>query len=61
MVKSHGIIFLEKREALLKPNITNRNDVIDILGEPHTKSITEKNTWLYIERTKTKGRISQNR
>ena len=55
VVKSHGIIFLEKREALLKPNISNKNDVIDILGEPHVKSMTEKNTWLYIERTRTKG------
>ena len=59
VVKSHGIIFLEKREALLKPNISNKNDVIDILGEPHVKSMTEKNTWLYIERTKTKGSFDE--
>ena len=55
VMKSHGIIFLEKREALLKPNQSNKNDVIGILGEPHVRSIEEKNTWLYIERTKTKG------
>ena len=57
VIKSHGIIFLEKREALLKPNITNKNDVIDVLGEPHIKSIHEKNTWIYIERTRTKGSV----
>ena len=57
VVKSHGIIFLEKRESLLKPNITNKNDVVNMLGEPHIKSIHEKNTWIYIERTKTKGKI----
>tara|TARA_B100000029_G_scaffold342359_1_gene334734 strand:- start:241 stop:723 length:483 start_codon:yes stop_codon:yes gene_type:complete len=57
VIKSHGIIFLEKREALLKPNITNRNDVVNVLGEPHIKSIHEKNTWIYIERTKTKGAV----
>ena len=28
-----------------------------MLGEPHIKSIHEKNTWIYIERTKTKGKI----
>ena len=55
VIKSHGIIFLEKRESLLKTNITNKNDVIDVLGEPHVKSIHEKNTWIYIERTKTTG------
>ena len=55
VIKSHGIIFLEKREGLLKTNETNRNDVINILGEPHIRSTTEKNTWFYIERTKTRG------
>lgn len=55
MIKSHGIVFLEKREALLKPNITNKNDVVDVLGEPHIKSIHERNTWIYIERTRTRG------
>tara|TARA_B100000214_G_C23889778_1_gene591228 strand:+ start:392 stop:874 length:483 start_codon:yes stop_codon:yes gene_type:complete len=57
VVKSHGIIFLDKREMLLKPNITNKNDVISVLGEPHIRSIHEKNTWIYIERTRTKGKI----
>ena len=55
VVKSHGIIFLEKREALLKTTVTNKNDVINILGQPHIRSMKDKNTWLYIERTKTKG------
>tara|TARA_B100000586_G_scaffold213197_1_gene160182 strand:+ start:237 stop:710 length:474 start_codon:yes stop_codon:yes gene_type:complete len=55
VIKSHGIIFLEKRESLLKTSITNKNDVIDILGQPHIRSMKDKNTWLYIERTKTKG------
>ena len=25
------------------------------MGEPHIRSTTEKNTWFYIERTKTRG------
>ena len=57
VIKSHGIIFLEKREALLKPNFSNKNDVIGILGEPHVRSIKEKDTWLYIERTRVKGNM----
>ena len=57
VIKSHGIIFLEKRESLLKVNITNKNDVVEVLGEPHIKSIHEKNTWIYIERTRTKGGV----
>ena len=57
MVKSHGIIFLEKREMLIKTNLSNKNDVIDILGQPHVKSIKDNNTWFYIERTKIRGGV----
>ena len=57
VIKSHGIFYLENRDKLLKVNDTNINDVIRILGNPHTKSIKDKNTWLYIERTRTKGKM----
>ena len=55
VIKSHGIIFLEKREALLKTSVTNKNDVVKLLGQPHIRSIKDENTWLYIERTRTRG------
>ena len=57
VIKSHGIFYLENRDKLLKVNDTNVNDVIRILGQPHTRSLKDKNTWLYIERTRTKGKI----
>jgi len=57
VIKSHGIMYLENRQSLLKVNVTNKNDVIKTLGQPHSKSIKEKNTWIYIERTKSKGKI----
>ena len=57
VINSHGIMYLENRQNLLKVNISNRNDVINTLGQPHSKSLKEKNTWIYIERTKTKGKI----
>ena len=57
VVKSHGIIFLDKRESLIKTNISNKNDVIDVLGQPHVKSIKDENTWFYIERTKIRGGV----
>ena len=34
---------------------SNKNDVINIIGQPHSKSITNKNEWIYIERILTKG------
>ena len=57
VVKSHGIIFLEKREMLIKTNISNKNDVINVLGQPHVRSIKDNNTWFYIERTKIRGGV----
>tara|TARA_B100002051_G_C16418642_1_gene478278 strand:- start:153 stop:620 length:468 start_codon:yes stop_codon:yes gene_type:complete len=57
VIKSHGIFYLENRDKLLKVNDTNINDVVRILGQPHTRSLKDENTWLYIERTRTKGKI----
>ena len=50
-------MYLENRQDLLEVNVSNKNDVIEKLGQPHSKSIKEENTWLYIERTKTKDKI----
>jgi len=55
--KSHGINFLENREKVLVINKTNQNDVIKLIGNPHTTSINDKNTWIYFERTITRGKL----
>ena len=55
--KNHGIIFLENRYDKLVLNKTNSNDVVKILGQPHTKSITDESDWIYIERVLTKGKF----
>ena len=52
---NHGIIFLENRAKKLSINKSNSNDVLDILGQPHSKSISSDNEWIYIERILTKG------
>ena len=33
-----------------------KNDVIEILGQPHAKNFNEEDIWIYIERTLTKGK-----
>ena len=55
--KNHGITFLDNRSNKLVVKKSNFNDVIRILGQPHSKSIVDDTTWIYIERTKTKGKI----
>ena len=57
VVNSHGIMYLENRQELLKINESNKNDVINRLGQPHSTSISKDDTWIYIERTKTKGKV----
>ena len=52
----HGILFLKNRSDKLIVNKSNINDVINIIGEPHTKSINDDNEWIYIERVLTKGK-----
>ena len=44
----HKKIFLKK---------TNKNDVINILGNPHTKSIDDENLWFYFDRKLSGGSI----
>ena len=54
--KNHGILFLENRANKLILDKSNKNDVIRIIGQPHSKSINSENIWIYLERTLTKGK-----
>jgi outer membrane protein assembly factor BamE (lipoprotein component of BamABCDE complex) len=57
LIKTHGIAYLEQREKLIIVNETNKNDTVKILGNPSTKGMQDKNLWIYIERTNTRGKI----
>jgi len=55
-IKNHGIVFLENRSNKLIINKSNKNDVIKIIGQPHSKSINDYDIWIYVERTLSKGK-----
>ena len=57
VIKTHGLAYLEKREKLIIVTKSNKNDAIDVLGPPATKGMTDDNMWIYIERTKTRGKL----
>ena len=57
VLKTHGISYLEKREKLIVINQSNKNDAVNFLGHPATKGMTDDNLWIYIERTKTRGKL----
>ena len=57
VIKTHGIAYLDKREKLIIVNKSNKNDTVNILGQPSTKGMTNDNLWIYIERTITRGKL----
>ena len=57
VIKTHGIAYLDKREKLVIVNESNKNDILHILGHPSTKGMTNDNLWIYIERTRTRGKL----
>ena len=57
VVKHHGVPFLEKKQASLIINKTNKNEIKEILGNPSTKSKFDNDVWIYIERKQTQSKL----
>ena len=57
VVKHHGVPFLEKKQSSLTVNETNKNDIINVLGSPSTKSKFDNDVWIYIERKQTQSEL----
>ena len=53
--KTHGILFLENRSNQLTVKKNNKNDVLKLIGSPHSRSFNNEDEWIYIERVLTKG------
>mgnify|MGYP001421480823 FL=1 len=49
----HGAKLLEEKFNEIQINISNKNDLINIIGPPSTVSDFNPNKWFYIERLKT--------
>ena len=57
VVKNHGTSFIKNKSMDLVVNKSNKNDVLEILGPPSTKSSFDDNIWVYIETKKTSTSI----
>ena len=53
----HGVAFLDEKQKKLSINISNKNDILKILGAPSTESILENDLWIYIENRKTRSSL----
>ncbi len=59
MIQHHGVHNLEKKQAKLKINQSNKNDIIKIIGPPSTKSKFENDLYIYIERKTSSSRLTK--
>ena len=57
VVKHHGVSFLEKKQKNLIINESNKNEILDLLGNPSTKSKFNTDVWIYMERKQTQSRL----
>ncbi len=48
---------MEKKQASLVVNETNKNDITKILGNPSTTSKFDNDVWIYIERRQTQSKL----
>ena len=49
-MRHHGVHYLDKKQEKLIVNKANKNDILEILGSPSTKSTFDNDLWIYIER-----------
>ena len=57
VIKKHGVRNLEKKHAELIVNISNKNDIVEILGPPSSQSTFDNDLWIFIEREITHEKI----
>ena len=57
VVKHHGVPSLEKKQASLLINVSNKNDIKKVLGSPSTTSKFNNHIWIYIERKQTQSKL----
>ncbi len=48
---------MKNRSEKISLNKSNTNDVIKVLGNPHTKSIDDENLWFYFDRKIASGKL----
>jgi len=57
VIQHHGVHNLENKQKQLSVNISNSNDIKQLLGPPSTTSTFDNNLWIYIERELTNEKL----
>ena len=59
VIQHHGVHNLEKKQAKLKINYTNKNDIIKLIGPPSSKSSFDNDVYIYIERKTSSSKLTK--
>ena len=59
VILHHGVHNLEKKQTKLRINNTNKNDIIQLMGPPSTKSSFDNDVYIYIERKTSSSKLIQ--
>ncbi len=59
VILHHGVHNLEKKQSKLTINVSNKNDVIKLIGPPSTKSTFDNDVYIYIERKTSSSKLSR--
>ena len=59
VVIHHGVHNLDKKQLKLKVNSTNKNDIVQLIGPPSTKSSFDNDVYIYIERKTSSSKITK--
>ena len=59
VIQHHGVHNLEKKQAKLKINSTNKNDIIKLIGPPSTKNSFDNDIYIYLERKTSGSRLTR--
>jgi outer membrane protein assembly factor BamE (lipoprotein component of BamABCDE complex) len=59
VIQHHGVHNLEKKQAKLKINYTNKNDIVKLIGPPSSKSSFDNDVYIYIERKTSSSKLTK--
>tara|TARA_B100001142_G_scaffold286001_1_gene300688 strand:+ start:133 stop:546 length:414 start_codon:yes stop_codon:yes gene_type:complete len=59
VVLHHGVHNLEKKQTKIQINQSNRNDIIQLIGPPSTKSSFDNDVFIYIERKTSSSKLTK--
>jgi outer membrane protein assembly factor BamE (lipoprotein component of BamABCDE complex) len=57
VILHHGIHNLETKQAKLKINVTNKNEIVELFGPPSTKSTFNNDVYIYMERKTSSSKL----